>query len=349
MDNTTNTQLDHDAIIEAIARDLGVPQRQVRAAAELLGAGNTIPFIARYRKEATEGLDESALRAIEDNLTRARELAARKATILKSIDQQGLLTDDLRAEIANCSDKQTLENLYLPYKPKRRTRATAARERGLQPLADLLLRQETQNLTRKEILAPFVQPDKDVPDAEDALQGACDIVAEHWADDVTIRAWLAEQALEHGRIVSKVKRGKKSDAVKFEMYLDHNEALKRVPSHRLLAMKRGEAEGLLNVGVQLNEDIVLRKLAGHWLRNPQFEFHRDLRKTIDDAYRRLLLPATESTVLQDAKERADDGAIGVFTKNLRELLLAAPAGPHVTIGVDPGFRTGCLWGWEDAL
>ncbi len=328
-------------IVKQIAADLGIDVARVQAAVDLLDAGNTLPFIARYRKEATKGLDESQLRAIEDALAKARELTARKATILKSIEQQGLLTDELKRQIETCSDKQTLENIYLPFKPKRRTRATVARERGLQPLADVLLKQEKQNYSRKQILAPYIDPNKDVPDAEAALQGACDIVAEQWSEDVEIRIWLTEQAIDYGRVTSKVKRGKKDAASKFEMYLDHSEAAKRIPSHRLLAMKRGEDEGLLNVGIQLNDEIALRHLSRQWLRNPGFEFASELRATVEDAYRRLLLPATESAVMQDMKEKADEDAIQVFANNLRELLLAAPAGPKVTIGIDPGFRTGC--------
>ncbi len=332
---------DLDQAIEQIAESLKVRRNQVRAAVELLDAGNTIPFIARYRKEATQALDETALRAVEDELGKARELAQRKATILKTIDQQGHLTAELRAQIETCSDKQTLEDIYLPFKPKRRTRATIARERGLQPLADLLLRQEKLHRSRSDVLRPYVRPDKEVPDEAAALQGACDIVAEHWSENVETRKWLVQQASEYGRVVSQVKRGKQDEAKKFEMYLDHQEPVKRVPSHRLLAMLRGEAEGLLRVGLQLDDEFVLRKLKPQLAHNPQFEFYRDLLKTAEDCYERLLLPAVESSVMQDLKERADEEAIRVFAKNLRELLLAAPAGPYVTLGIDPGFRTGC--------
>ena len=332
---------DLDKTIAAIAADLGVAAERVRAAIELLEAGNTIPFIARYRKEATQGLDEIALRAIEDALSKARELAARKATILKTIDEQGQLTDELRRQIETCNDKKVLEDLYLPFKPKRRTRATLARERGLQPLADILLRQERLGKSRSEVLRPFVSPDKEVPDESAALQGACDIVAEQWSEDARTRGWLAKHAAQSGQVVSKVKRGKKEEGSKFEMYFEHQELCKRVPSHRFLAMKRGEAEGVLRVGIALDDDYVGQRLKEDLVRNPQFEFHRDLLSTVDDCYQRLLLPATESAVLQELKERADEEAIGVFAKNLRELLLAPPAGPKVTIGIDPGFRTGC--------
>ena len=332
---------DLDQTVKQIAASLKVSNKQVRATVELLDAGNTIPFIARYRKEATNGLDEQALRAIEDSLGKARDLAQRKATILKTIDEQGQLTPELRQQIEACDDKQTLENLYLPFKPKRRTKASIARERGLQPLADILLLQERLNRKRSDILRPFVSSEKDVPDEDAALRGACDIVAENWSEDARTREWLTAQATDYGQIASKVKRGKKDEASKFEMYFDHREAIKRVPSHRLLAMKRGEAEGLLRVGLKLDDEFVLRKLKPQLAHNRQFEFHRDLEATVEDCYERLLLPAIESSVLQELKEKADEEAITVFAKNLRELLLAAPAGPQVTIGIDPGFRTGC--------
>lgn len=332
---------DLDQSIEKIAGSLRIAGGQVRATIELLDSGNTIPFIARYRKEATRGLDEQALRDIEDSLAKARELGQRKSTILKTIDQQGQLTAELRRQIETCDDKKELEDLYLPFKPKRRTRATIARERGLQPLAEILMRQEQLNRSRSEVLRPYVSPEKDVPDEEAVLRGACDIVAEVWSEDANVRGWLVKQAADYGKIVSKVRRGKKDPASKFEMYFDHQEPVKRVPSHRLLAMKRGEAEGVLRVGLRLDDEFVLRKLNRQWIINPRFEFHADLLPTVEDCYRRLLLPATESATLQALKEAADDEAIAVFAKNLRELLLSPPAGPHVTIGIDPGFRTGC--------
>lgn len=330
-----------EATIQQIATALSVKSGQVRAAVDLFDAGNTIPFIARYRKEATRGLDESALRAIQDALTAARELAQRKSTVLKTIDQQGLLTPELKRQILECENKKILEDLYRPFKPKRRTRATMARERGLQPLADLLLKQEHLSCSRSEALQPFISLERDVPDAQAALEGACDIVAETWSEDAEVRGWLSQQTKDYGRIASKVRRGKKGEAAKFEMYFDYQEPVKRIASHRLLAMKRGEAEGLLNLAVQLDDEYILRKLKRRWIGNPNFEFHRELLQTVQDCYERLLMPSVTSSTLQDLKEHADEDAIAVFAKNLRELLLTAPAGPQVTIGIDPGFRTGC--------
>jgi uncharacterized protein len=334
---------DLNATIEYISAELNLKSSRVRASVELLEAGNTLPFIARYRKEATDGLDEIALRNIEDLLGKLKELAQRKTTILRSINEQGELTTELRKLIDDCMDKKVLEDIYLPYKPKRRTRATIARERGLQPLADLLLKQQALQKSKRETLQAFVNAEKEVPDTETALRGACDIVAEAWSEDSETRAYLAEQSQGYGRVTSQIKRGKKSEeaAKKFEMYFDHSERLDRVPSHRLLAMKRGEAEGLLRLNLSLDESFVLRKLNQQLITNHHFEFRQELQETVEDCYQRLLLPATESATFQGLKELADEEAIAVFGKNFRELLLAPPAGPKVTIGIDPGFRTGC--------
>ncbi len=235
-------------------------------------------------------------------------------------------------------------SLVSTLQPKRRTRASVARERGLQPLADLLKAQKPLGKSKTDVLKSFVKPDQEVPDAASALQGALDIIAEEWCDDAPTRLWMAKEVRSRGRIVSQVKRGKKEEASKFEAYLDHREAATKIPSHRLLAMLRGEAEGLLRVGVELEpEDAsyevsqLKQKLVG----NRQFEFHQELLGAVEDCFERLLMPATESTVMQELKERADEEAIAVFGKNLRELLMAPPAGPKVTMGIDPGFRTGC--------
>ncbi|TWT83921.1 hypothetical protein CA13_53950 [Planctomycetes bacterium CA13] len=332
---------DLEAATQAIAKDLGIPVHQVQSAVELFNDGNTIPFIARYRKEATGGLDEIALRAIEDALDKANALATRKTTVLKSIDEQGMLTDELREKIETCADLRSLEAIYLPFKPKRRTRATIARERGLGPLAEIILSQTKLSKSKRDTLGDFVDKEKEVPDRDAALQGALDIVAEQWSEDAETRTWMTGQALSFGKITSKVKRGKKEDAGKFELYMDHHEPANKIPSHRVLAMLRGESEGVLRVGVELDDSRVARELKSRFVHNPQFDFYNELVSTVDDCYERLLMPATTSTVLQTLKEKADEEAISVFGKNLHELLMSAPAGPRVTIGIDPGFRTGC--------
>lgn len=330
-----------------IARELKISPKQVEQTIKLLEDGNTLPFIARYRKEATQGLDETQLRAIEDGLQLAKDLTSRKLTILKTIDEQGLLTDALRQKIEACDDKQLLEDIYLPYKPKRKTRATAARERGLQPLADLFLKQRPINGSPESLVAKFVSAEKDVESAQAAIAGACDIVAETWADDPDLRQWMTERT-QRGRVVSVVKRGKKAEGEKFETYFDHNERVDRMPSHRFLAMKRGEAEGVLRVNVIPDEEYVMPKLEARLIRKPNFEFAQALKDTVQDCYKRLLQPTAESSVMKQLKAKADEEAIGVFAGNIRELLLAPPAGPHVTMGIDPGFRTGCKVAVVDA-
>ncbi len=344
-------EMDVQNAIARMASDLSIAVRQVQAVVDLLDAGNTIPFIARYRKEATGGLDEIALRAIEDGLEKARELAARKQTVLKTIEGQGQLTDALRRQIESCLDMATLEAIYLPYKPKRRTRATVARERGLQPLADLLRSQTQTGKSKTEILNAFVNPQKEVPDVQTALQGALDILAEEWSEEPQSRMETAKELLTRGKIVSQVKRGKSEEAEKFNAYLDHRESACKIPSHRLLAMMRGEAEGLLRVGVEFeveDADSHLRHLKTRWVSNRHFAFYHEMLSAADDCFERLLKPAAESMVMQQLKERADEEAIAVFGKNLRELLMSPPAGPKVTMGIDPGFRTGCKVAVVDA-
>lgn len=323
-----------------VAADLKVSIDQIEGAVRLLEDGNTIPFIARYRKEATRGLDERQLRAIEDMLVRAKELAARKNTILKTIAEQGQLTAALRTEIEQCTDSRVLEDLYLPYRPKKRTRAAMARERGLQPLADILLGQQRLWGTRRDVLKSFINPEKDVADEDAAIRGACDIVAETWAETPSNRQWIVEQ-VQRGELVSTVKKGKAEEGSKFENYFDCHERVSKMPAHRFLAMQRGEAEGILRVSLSLDDETQQRHLKSRLIMNPSFEFRTELEETVSDCYKRLLRPAGESVLMQQLKEKADAEAVQVFAKNMRDLLMASPAGPQVTIGIDPGFRTGC--------
>jgi uncharacterized protein len=313
---------------DLIADRLGLDRKKVRGAVELFEFGDTLPFIARYRKERTGGLDETQLRQVQGALEALRELWKRKGTILRTIAEAGLLTDELRARIVACDDKQLLEELYLPFKPKRRTRATIAREKGLGPLAEYLLAQQNDSRSRDAILRPYIDPARDAPDGESALRGACDIVAEIWSESAETRAWL-RAAVADGRVAAKVKRDWKGKPSKFETYYDYREPLAKIPSHRLLALRRGEAEGVLQVGIEVDEQALRRRLAARLLTNPRFLFHNDLAETVADCYDRLLFPAAESAVLGEAVERAGEEAIVVFSRNLRELLLAAPAGPRV--------------------
>ena len=336
-----------DVFCKQAAADLNLSVGQVEGTVRLLDEGNTIPFIARYRKEATKGLDERQLRAIEDMLARAKDLAARKNTILKTISEQGKLDATLRALIEMCTDPRKLEDIYLPYKPKKRTRAAIARERGLQPLADILFNQQRLTSGRAELLRKFISEDKDVADEKAAIQGACDIVAEQWAENATNRQWMVEKA-QSGEIVSAAKKGKKEEGSKFENYFDCREKISRMPAHRFLAMQRGEAEGVLRVSMAMDDDNNQRHLKNRLITNPQFEFKAELEAAIEDCYDRLLRPSAENTLLQTLKEKADKEAVDVFAKNLRDLLMAPPAGAQVTIGIDPGFRTGCKVAVVDA-
>ena len=329
-----------DDFCRQVATELKVSIDQIEGAVRLLEDGNTIPFIARYRKEATRGLDERQLRAIEDMLARARELAARKNTILKTIAEQGQLTPALRTQIEQCTDSRVLEDLYLPYRPKKRTRAAMARERGLQPLADLLLSQQRLGGTRKDAIKSFINPEKDVADEDAAIRGACDIVAETWAETPANRQWIVEQ-VQRGELVSTVKKGKAEEGSKFENYFDCHERVSKMPAHRFLAMQRGEAEGILRVSLSMDDETQQRHLKSKLITNPNFEFRTELEETVADCYKRLLRPAGESVLMQQLKEKADAEAVQVFAKNMRDLLMASPAGPQVTIGIDPGFRTGC--------
>lgn len=322
------------------ATELNVTVQQIEGTVQLLEDGNTIPFIARYRKEATRGLDERQLRSIEDMLARAKELAARKNTILKTIAEQGKLTAALRAQIEQCTDSRVLEDLYLPFRPKKRTRAAMARERGLQPLADILLGQQRLTATRRDALKAFIDAGKDVPDEDAAIRGACDIVAETWAETPANRQWMMDQA-QRGELVSVVKKGKAEEGSKFENYFDCHERVSKMPAHRFLAMQRGEAEGILRISLGMDDETQQRQLKTRLVTNPNFEFRTELEETVADCYKRLLRPAAESTLLQQLKEKADAEAVQVFAKNMRDLLMAPPAGPQITIGIDPGFRTGC--------
>jgi protein Tex len=340
MTNANETAIDV-RIAQTIADELSLPLRQINAVIELLRSGNTIPFIARYRKEVTGGLDEIALRAIEDGLEAIETLLARKATILKTIGQQNLLTDALQKQIEACNDLRVLEEIYLPFKPKRRTRAMIARERGLQPLADLMIAQHRLDRPKTKVVESFINADLEVPDADTAIQGAIDIIAEQWSENLEVRQWMVDQSIKFGKITSQVKRGKKEQADKFEQYVDRQESVQRIAGHRLLAMMRGESEGLLNVGLQMEDDRAVSHLKATFIRPSGSEFKTELNAAAEDCFERLLHPAIQSSVLQILKERADIEAIEVFGKNLHELLMAPPAGPRVTIGIDPGFRTGC--------
>lgn len=336
-----------DDVAAKIASGHALKISSVTSALRLLEEGNTLPFIARYRKEATAGLTETQLRMVQDQLERHKELISRKSTILATIQQQGALTDTLKQKILACDQKSVLEDIYLPFKPKRRTKATIAKEAGLQPLADLMLAQTRQGKTRTAILKPFIDIEKGVPDGEAAIEGAGHIVAETWVEDPELRRWFLEESVS-GKVWSKVKRGKKEDGRKFENYFDFTEPIKRMASHRFLAIKRGENEGFLRVCLTLDDAYFIRQLKRRLITERNFELHEDLVTILESSFKTHFLPTATQFHLAALKEKSDQEAVGVFAKNMRELLMAPPAGKRTTIGLDPGFRTGCKVAVVDA-
>lgn len=319
-----------------IANALGIAVHQVDNTLTLLAGGATIPFISRYRKEATGGLDEVQIGEIKDRNDKLCELAKRKETILSTIEEQGKLTDELRRRIEQSWDATELEDIYLPYKPKRKTRAEAARQKGLEPLAILLMLQRETNLDSR--LHTFVKDD--VKDEEDALKGARDIIAEQVNEDERARNQLRNQFSRQAAITSKVVKGKEEEASKYRDYFDFSEPLKRCSSHRLLAIRRGEAEGLLKVSITPDDEECCESLKRMYVRSNN-ECGRQVGEAVRDAYKRLLKPSIETEFAALSKGKADEEAIRVFAGNLRQLLLAPPLGQKRVMGIDPGFRTGC--------
>lgn len=321
---------------KAIAAALGIKLNQVEAVAQLLDGGATVPFISRYRKEATGGLDEVAVFDIETQYHKFVELDKRKQTVIETIAEQGKLTEELKRQIDETLDSTTLEDIYLPYKPKKRTRATVAKEQGLEPLAAWLMRQQSGD--PEETAIKYVKGDID--SKEMALAGARDIIAE-WVSENAVARQRVRNCFNHKAIVSShVIKGKESDAVKYEDYYDFSEPLRRCPSHRMLAMRRGEAEGFLRVNIEPEGTDVADMLHRQFLKADNAA-SRQVKMAIDDSYKRLIQPSIENEFKKLSKEKADKEAIDVFSVNLRQLLLAAPLGQKRIIALDPGFRTGC--------
>ena len=323
-------------LADIIAKELGISVKQVRNTVELLMDGATVPFIARYRKEVTGSLDEVAIGKIKELHEKYSELQRRKETIVATIEEQGKLTEELKKRITECFDPVELEDIYLPYRPKRRTRATIARERGLEPLADIIFAQQRGDaaiLAKKYI-------NEDVATAEDALAGACDIIAERVSEDEYARSLVRRSFSRYGAIKSKVIKGKEAEGIKFSDYYEASAQVARVSSHRVLAMMRGEEEGILRVSVSTEPEYILEQLSRHFIKRNSAT-RQYMTAAIEDGYKRLLEPSIENETKNVAKERADDEAIAVFAENLRQLLLSAPLGQKRVLAIDPGFRTGC--------
>ena len=321
-----------------IAEELGIRKEQASAAVKLIDEGCTIPFIARYRKEATGALSDEILRNLYDRLVYLRNLEGKKQTVLASIEEQGKLTEELRAQILAAETQVAVDDLYRPYRPKRRTRATIAREKGLEPLANLILLQK-MTVSPLEEAKNYVNLEKEVATPEEALNGAKDILAEGISDNADFRTHIRELTMKHGQLLSAAK-DPDAESV-YEMYYDFNEGLSKLAGHRILAINRGEKEKFLTVKIEAPTDRILSYLDRKIITNPQAFTAPVLHEALEDAYNRLIAPAIEREIRNDLFEKAEDGAIRVFGKNLEQLLMQPPIAGQVVLGWDPAFRTGC--------
>lgn len=326
------------AHISKVALELGLKESQVQAASELLDQDATVPFISRYRKEVTGSLDEVAVAAIRDRIHQLREMDRRRDAMLKSLEERGLLTDDLKEALMAAETMASLEDIYLPYRPKRRTRATIAREKGLEPLARAIFAQGEMDLATEA--AAFIDPEKGVESAEDALSGARDIIAEWINEDSGARSCMRDLFEAFAAIRSRSSPGKEAEGMKYKDYFDWSEPLKKAPSHRVLAMMRGEKEGFLVLHIEPPEEMAVSILESLFIRG-RGQASEQVRQAMQDSYQRLLWPSMETEMRSAYKDLADDKAITVFAQNLRQLLLDPPLGQKTLLAIDPGFRTGC--------
>ena len=325
-------------IIAKIARELGIRNNQAEAAVKLIDEGCTIPFIARYRKEATGALNDEVLRNLYDRLIYLRNLEDKKQTVLASIGEQGKLTEELKKQILAAETQVAVDDLYRPYRPKRRTRATIAKEKGLEPLANVIMLQMSKTPLEEEA-ATYVDAEKGVESVEDAINGAKDILAEFVSDNADYRKHIRELTMKKGRLVSAAK-DPEAESV-YEMYYEFDEALSKVAGHRTLAINRGEKEKFLTVKIEAPEEDICRYLEKQVITNTQGQMAPVLCEVVTDAYERLIAPAIEREIRNDLSEKAEDGAIKVFGKNLQQLLMQPPIAGQVVLGWDPAFRTGC--------
>ncbi len=325
-------------INQKITEELGVKKWQVEAAVKLIDEGNTIPFIARYRKEATGTLDDEQLRKLYERLTYLRNLEEKKEQVLASIEEQGKLTEELKAKIVAAQTLVVVEDLYRPYRPKRRTRATIAKEKGLEPLAALITLQKTKEPLEK-LAEGYVNKEKGVETVKDALDGAKDILAEAVSDEAAYRSWIRKRTMQKGTLISNAKDEKQESV--YEMYYEFEEALSKLAGHRILALNRGEKEKFLTVKVEAPQDDILRYLEKQIIRTDNPYTTPVLQEVAEDSYKRLIAPAIEREIRSELTEKAEDGAIEVFGKNLEQLLMQPPITGRTVLGWDPAFRTGC--------
>ena len=333
------------SIINTLSKELGIKTTQAEAAIKLIDEGNTIPFIARYRKEVTGSLDDEILRNLYERLVYLRNLEEKKETILKSIEEQGKLTDELRSDIEKAETMVALDDLYLPYRPKKRTRATIAKEKGLEPLSNMILLQQPQTDIYKEAEA-YVDTEKEVDSAATAIKYAMDILAELISESAELRTWIRKYIFDNGDVICSAK-DPEAESV-YEMYYEYAEAVKKIPGHRILAINRGEKEKFITVKIQADEDRIHGYLEKKIIRDTNKDCTEILKEIIKDSYKRLIFPSIERDIRNELTEKAEDGAISVFGKNLSQLLMQPPIANQIVLGWDPGFRTGCKIAVVDA-
>ncbi len=329
-----------ERIISDIARQLQLAPKQVASVSEMINEGATIPFIARYRQERTGGLDEEQLRAVRDQLEYLTLLGERKVTILGSIREQGKLTEELESEIRQCTSLKELEDLYLPYKPKRKTRASVAKEKGLEPLAELIWEEEIEQGDPGRIASKYIDPDKDVNSSDEALQGARDICAEWINEEIEVRNNLRAQ-IERNGILNVTKTDKPDEREVFREYYAFSAKLTWIKPYQVLAVNRGEREGILSADLEILEDKAIQRIEHHVITNHDSIFTKQLAQAVKDSYRRLLFPALERETRKELTEKAEEHAIQTFAENLKNLLLQPPLAARTVMGIDPGYRTGC--------
>ena len=332
-------------IIQVITQELKVEKWQVEAAVKLIDEGNTIPFISRYRKEATGSLNDEQLRTLYERLSYLRNLEDKKNQVLKSIEDQGKLTAELKKQILDAQTLVVVEDLYRPYRPKRRTRATIAKEKGLEPLADIILQQMTDKTVEQEAEA-YVSEEKGVKNVKEALNGAKDIIAERISDEADYRIYIRNLTAKNGSISSTAKDPEAQSV--YEMYYDFEEPVKKLAGHRILALNRGEKEKFITVKVNAPEEDILRYLNKRVITGDNPNTTPILKEVTEDSYKRLIGPAIEREIRSDLTDKAEDGAIHVFGKNLEQLLMQPPIAGKVVLGWDPAFRTGCKLAVVDA-
>ena len=331
--------IDKPDLVEKISKDLKINVKQIKSVIALLEEGNTVPFIARYRKEQTGALDEVQIRSVMDSWNYMQNLQTRKEEVLRLIDEQGKLTDELKRDIEKAEKLQTVEDLYRPYKQKRRTKATIAKEKGLEPLADWIMTFPSSGSIQTEA-GKYISEEHEVTSAEEALAGAKDIIAEMVSDDAKYREWIRNDTFKTGMLVTSVKKDAEDEKSVFEMYYDYSEPISKIVPHRVLAVNRGEAEGVLKVSVEPNTERIHNFLVKNVIK-PNSIVSSTVEEAIEDSYKRLIQPSIEREIRNALTETAEDRAIHIFTENLRKLLLQPPLKGKMVLGVDPAYRTGC--------